>query len=200
MLSSKRAAFETLCRDAEACDKCASMKGKTRVLSKLNGPIDSKILFIAEAPGRLGADVYRIPLHGDITGNNFELLLPFAGLSRKDIFITNCVICNPRDNEGKNRKPSKEELRSCLPFLLSIINISNPAIIVTLGAIALRMINGIFSTNHVLKAEDVKPLKLTNGKHLFPLFHPSPLAMVHRPKQLQISDYSRLGDFIHART
>ena len=49
------------------------MECRRKVFSEANGNIDSKALFIAEAPGRLGADKTGIPLYGDRTGDNFEL-------------------------------------------------------------------------------------------------------------------------------
>ena len=37
------------------------------------------IVFVGEAPGRLGADETEVPFHGDTAGRNFEDLLAFAG-------------------------------------------------------------------------------------------------------------------------
>ncbi len=71
----KRRKFEMLIENANRCNLCDRMCGRTRVLSEKNGSIDSKIIFIGEAPGRLGADRTGIPFYGDQAGKNFERLL-----------------------------------------------------------------------------------------------------------------------------
>ena len=52
----KEAAFDNLIRQVQSCEKCPRLKGRTRVLSERNGSLDAQVLFVAEAPGRLGAD------------------------------------------------------------------------------------------------------------------------------------------------
>ena len=91
--------FEMLVEIANRGNLCERMYGRTRVLSEKNGNIDSKVIFIGEAPGRLGADRTGIPFYGDQAGKNFEWLLQFAGVTRQQVFITNAVLCNPRDEK-----------------------------------------------------------------------------------------------------
>ena len=67
--------FDTLCREVQSCERCARMTGSARVLSGAAGHLDSRIMFVGEAPGRLGADNSGIPFHGDTAGHNFEQLL-----------------------------------------------------------------------------------------------------------------------------
>ena len=95
-------AYDTLCAQVQGCRKCYRMNESARVLSRAAGRIDAKIMFIGEAPGRLGADSSEIPFHGDKAGHNFEELLEFAGLTRASVFVTNAVLCNPRDASGNN--------------------------------------------------------------------------------------------------
>src|SRR5579883_877427 len=59
--------FQRLVKNVQACHYCPRMEGRTRVLGPANGSLDADILFIAEAPGRLGADSSGIPLMGDQT-------------------------------------------------------------------------------------------------------------------------------------
>ena len=105
--------FKTLVESTRHCDLCMRMRNRTKVLSFENGNIYSKVLFIAEAPGRHGADRTAIPLYGDKAGDNFELLLSNIGWGRDDIFITNAVICNPRQDNGNNATPTGEEISNC---------------------------------------------------------------------------------------
>src|SRR6059058_4037235 len=122
---------------AAACVRCSAMCGRTAVLSELNGPIDARVMFIGEAPGRKGADRTRIPFSGDQSGRNFDRFLQSIGLRRDQIFITSAALCNPRSASGANRRPTSREIRNCSDFLRRTIELVQPAIIVTLGTVAL---------------------------------------------------------------
>src|SRR5579872_1859340 len=102
--------FDDLVADVQACRVCPRMCNSRRVLSRSAGPLNAVIMFIGEAPGRLGADESGLPFHGDKAGHNFEALLRHVGLSRYDVFVTNAVLCNPRDTAGNNAPPSRQEL------------------------------------------------------------------------------------------
>lgn len=64
--------FATVVSRAQSCRACPEMDGCTRVLSDANGPVDARVMFIGEAPGRLGAERTAVPFHGDVAGENFE--------------------------------------------------------------------------------------------------------------------------------
>src|SRR6266516_8104267 len=117
-MNEKRRKFQALVSEAAACIRCPAMCERTAVLSDLNGPIDARVMFIGEAPGRKGADRTRMPFSGDQSGKNFDRFLASIGLSRAQIFITSAALCNPRSESGANRKPSRAELANCSYFLL----------------------------------------------------------------------------------
>ncbi len=93
---SGRTAFTALLDEAGNCVRCPAMCGRSAVLSELNGPIDARVMFIGEAPGRKGADRTRVPFSGDQSGANFDRFLASIGLARDEIFITSAALCNPR--------------------------------------------------------------------------------------------------------
>src|SRR6476659_8959679 len=117
--------FDLLCNKVHACNLCPRMKDSQRVLNRSVGSLAATIMFIGEAPGRLGADNSGIPFHGDKSGHNFEELLEFAKLDRSRIFVTNAVLCNPRDKEGNNSTPTKIEIQNCADHLADQIRIIN---------------------------------------------------------------------------
>ncbi|MEX0786873.1 MAG: uracil-DNA glycosylase family protein, partial [Dehalococcoidia bacterium] len=80
------------------------------VLGDVNGPRDAGVLFVAEAPGRLGAARTGIPMTSDVTGRRFHAFLAEAGLVRARVFITNSVLCNPLATNGNNRRPKAREV------------------------------------------------------------------------------------------
>lgn len=178
------------------CDLCKRLCDKKKVLSQLNGSLNSKVLFIAEAPGRLGADHTGIPLYGDKTGDNFEMLLNNIGWKREDIFITNAVLCNPQDGDGNNATPTKEEISNCSYFLEMTYELLQPEVVVTLGAKALEALKLLKTHNYSLN--QVVASELTwNDIILFPLYHPSPRALLHRTTVQQRSDFIKLSHIVH---
>lgn len=171
------------------------MRGSKKVLSDANGPRSASVMFIGEAPGRLGAELSLVPFHGDRAGDNFESLLTMAGFDRSSVFITNAVLCNPRDESGRNATPSDPDISNCSAYLSAQIEIVNPKVVVTLGAKALDAVSLIETHDLKLNAAVRKPIPW-NGRILMPLYHPGQRAMVHRSYALQTADYYALGEYV----
>jgi uracil-DNA glycosylase family 4 len=196
---SKDNRFDDLVESVHQCDLCPRLASRKKVLSSANGNLNSKVLFIAEAPGRLGADRTGIPLYGDRTGDNFERLLGNVSWKREQVFITNAVLCNPRENNGNNGTPSLKEISNCQVYLQMVINLIKPEVIVTLGATALKALNLIRPHGVQLNKQVANPT-LWNGYSIFPLYHPGPRALIHRPLAKQTSDFMILAKFVHPIT
>lgn len=188
-------AFQDLVKRAQNCYLCPRMEGRTRVIGSANGSIATRVLFIAEAPGRFGADRSGIPLTGDQTGRNFDLLLAAADLQRGEIFITNAILCNPRDKHGNNARPTWQEITNCSQHLHETIAIIQPHYVITLGQIALKALQRI-AEHDVTLAGHIGIPQRWNGRWLIALYHPGPRACIHRPLARQIEDFRRLGAFI----
>ena len=196
---SRETRFRELCEAVKHCSLCPRLRNRTKVLSEANGNLWSKILFIAEAPGRLGADRTGIPLFGDKTGETFEALLGNVGWKREDIFITNALLCNPRNERGTNGTPKSEEIANCTPYLEMTINVVQPEAIVTLGTVALKALANIATHDFSLKEHVGQTLPWWN-KVLIPLYHPGPRARVHRSYPNQTSDFIALAKFIDPKS
>ncbi len=195
MAMDKDERFTQLVEQAQTCHRCPRMEGRRRVLSRANGNLHASVLFIAEAPGRLGGDRCGIPLSQDQTGRNFTLLLQAAGLAREEIFITNAVLCNPRDEDGHNAPPTMRELHNCSCHLLQTLDILSPRTIVTLGRVALKALR-LIAPHNIELARDVGKAMVWNGYQLIPLYHPGPRAQLHRPFETQMEDFRQLGKLI----
>lgn len=193
---SKDRKFLELCREAANCQLCSELAQMQAVLSPLNGSLEPKVFFIAEAPGRLGADRTRKPFYGDKSGENFQKLLDSVGLRREEIFITNSILCSPRTTRGTNRKPSLQEIKNCSRFLKMQIDLINPQLIVTLGSVALMALKFIAKHDFVLK-RDVGRVLSWNGRKLIPLYHPSPQVVISvRSLEMQMADFQVLKKFL----
>lgn len=198
MTAKNETLFAALVGDARACRACPRMEGRRRVLSELNGPLLARVLFIAEAPGRLGGDKGGIPLTGDASGRNFLRYLSAAGLKREDVFVTNAALCNPRTERGTNAPPSASEIRACSAFLSRTLDIVQPAVIATLGTKALAALSLISPHTLTLRTHAADPAEW-QGRTLFPLYHPSPqvaVSPVGRTHAAQEADYAALARWL----
>ena len=187
--------FDYLLSSVNNCDICGRMCTRKKVLSAYNGNIYSKVVFIAEAPGRLGAECTGIPLYGDRTGENFEMLLRNIGWKRDDIFITNSILCNPQDEKGNNSTPTQEEIENCSYYLEMTLKLINPDIVVTLGVKALEALKYIKTHKYVLHDNVAQKLSW-NNKYLFPIYHMGPRATIHRSIIKQRSDFITLSHIV----
>ena len=189
---SKTKFFSEFASSVQCCNLCERMCDRKKVLSSVNGNINSKVMFIAEAPGRLGAECTGIPLYGDRTGENFEMLLSNIGWSRDDVFITNAILCNPQDEDGNNATPTAKEISNCSYFLSMTIELINPEVVVTLGIKALEAIKYIDQHDYTLR-ESVASLQPWNKRFIYPLYHMSPRAAIHRSMIQQRADFIKLS-------
>ncbi|MGH2637713.1 MAG: uracil-DNA glycosylase, partial [Rhabdochlamydiaceae bacterium] len=175
----KVAEFEILISEALSCTKCARMCDSQKVISYANGSVASPVMFIGEAPGRLGADDTGIPFHGDRAGENFEDFLKFAGIERREIYITNAILCNPKDASGNNGTPSEQEVLNCSGYLKRQIDLLDPKIIVTLGATALGALRNV-EGHRLSLSTNVRTAITWYDRTLIPLYHPGQRALLHR--------------------
>lgn len=196
--STKEAKFERLVESVKHCKLCNRLISRQKVLSNNNGNIYSNVLFIAEAPGRLGADRTLIPLYGDQAGKNFQKLIDAIGWEREDIFITNAILCNPRIKNGLNDTPIKEEIENCFIYLNMMVELIDPEYIITLGQKALESLKNIEDHNIELKT-DVRKFIPWNNRIIVPLYHTSPRAMIHRNFFNQLSDFYYLSTTIRKK-
>ncbi len=158
------------------------------------GNLNAELLFVGEATyGRLGADETEVPFHGEASGRNFEDMIAYAGISRNDIFVTNDVLCNPKDELWNNSTPTPVEAVNCQPFLKRQIELVNPKIVVTLGATALRALASIEPHKFNL-SQHVRTIHAWFGRQLVPLYHPGQRAMIHRSFANQRSDYQFVAE------
>jgi uracil-DNA glycosylase family 4 len=190
-----REEFDRLVEAVRLCRRCPAMEGRRRVLGRANGRLDGRVLFVAEAPGRLGGDRTGEPLTADQTGRNFARLLGAAGLRRDEVFVTNALLCNPRTRRGLNRAPRSAELSACREHLRRTLELVPAPLVVSLGAVALRQLGAIRPHGLSLRA-DVGRVVPWGDRRLVPLYHPGPRAQIHRPFARQQDDFRALSTIL----
>jgi uracil-DNA glycosylase family 4 len=191
--------FATICIEAHACKTCPNLADKAAVLSELNGTLTPRVLFIGEAPGRVGADRTRRPFYGDKSGENFQRLLDSIELERKDIFITSAVMCSPRSMTDANRRPTRSEIKNCSGYLKRILALIDPPVIATLGSVALEALKLIEYHEFTLR-EHAGTVQDWNRRTLVPLYHPSPqVVAMQRGLERQFAHFQTVGELIRNR-
>ena len=193
--ASRAETFAALVERARGCERCPRMAGRTRVLGPGNGPLDARVLFVAEAPGRLGGDRTGVPLTADQTGRNFDQFLAAAGLDRAAVFVTNAVLCNPRNQCGLNDRPRALELRHCSRHLADLLGLLDPPWVVALGRVALDAL-ALIAPHDAQLARDVGATIPWAGRRLVPLSHPGPRSVARRGREAHLVDYRRLATLL----
>jgi uracil-DNA glycosylase family 4 len=185
-------AFDALVRDVRRCTACEPMS-HCHLLGAANGPLDARVMFVAEAVGRRGGAVTGVPLTRDESGRRFGAFLSIAQIDRADVFVTNAVLCNPVHQSGANRAPRPSEIARCRPFLATTLEIVRAPLVVALGRVALESLRAIAPQDVRLDAEpgSARPW---NGRSLVALYHPSRQSTLHRSQQAQEEDWRRFGE------
>ncbi len=133
MIEEKLAALRAMAETWEPALSMSSLR-KTMVFA-VGSPLAS-LMFVGEAPGaeeeKLGE-----PFVGP-AGQKLTAIIKAMGLERRKVYISNiCKFRPAMDNQGSsNRKPTAEEMRACVPFVLTEIDLIKPLVIVALGATA----------------------------------------------------------------
>ena len=187
------AGFRRLVSDVRSCFACAEMN-HVHVLAGSNGPLDARVMFIGEAPGRLGAARTGVPFTSDQSGLRFQRLLAAAGLRREDVFLTNALLCNPL-RDGTNRPPRRRELAACARWLDAQLRLVDPPLVVTLGMAALEALRTIEHHTFALSRDAGRALRW-RGRTLVPLYHPSPRTAGRRPLWRQLEDFGSLRELM----
>lgn len=129
------ATISALSEQASGCELCRLCRDRTRVVVG-SGPADAEVLVVAEAPGY--HDDREGRLLAGAPGELFATMLEHAGLRLEDVYLTSVVKCRP----PTGRTPFPDEVEACEGWLFREIALVQPRVVVTLGALALRLVTG----------------------------------------------------------
>lgn len=121
---------------AETWEPARALESLRQTMVFAVGDPQARLMFIGEAPGA-EEEKLREPFVGP-AGQKLTGILKAMGFDRSQVYISNiCKFRPAMDQQGSgNRKPTAEEMRACLPFVLTEIDIIRPEVIVALGATA----------------------------------------------------------------
>jgi len=176
----KAAAFAELRSQVMPCVKCAHLAAARKNVVFGVGDVNAKLMFIGEAPGS-DEDEQGQPFVGK-AGQLLTRIIKTMGLTRDSVYIANILKCRP-DTPGQasgNRKPTPQEMQTCIPYLHRQIDLIGPRVIVTLGATALEGLLG-------KTAQGITRLRghwqTFRGIPLMPTYHPAYLLRNQSPAE-----------------
>jgi uracil-DNA glycosylase family 4 len=136
------AVFAALREAALVCVRCPHLaKSRTQVVFGVGNP-NAELMFVGEAPGS-DEDAQGEPFVGR-AGQLLTKIIEAMSFRRDDVYIANVLKCRPDMPPGSsgNRKPTSEEMKTCLPWLERQIELIKPRVMVALGATALEGLLG----------------------------------------------------------
>jgi uracil-DNA glycosylase family 4 len=154
---------------ASACLKCPHLVKSRRNVVFGVGDVHAQLMFVGEAPGA-DEDAQGEPFVG-AAGQLLTRIIKTMGLSRETVYIANILKCRP-DTPGQssgNRKPTGDEMKTCLPYLLEQIDLIRPKILVALGATAIEGLLGAGGGIGKLRGH----FQTFRDIPLMPTFHPA---------------------------
>lgn len=118
-----------------ACTRCPLHRTRNRTVPGQGHP-HPELMFVGEGPGA-DEDRQGLAFIGR-AGQLLTRLILRMGLTRETVFIANVVKCRPTENYEmqRDRAPTEEEMRTCLPYLEEQIAALRPKVIVCLGGTA----------------------------------------------------------------
>lgn len=176
----EEAAFLALRNRALACTRCPHLASSRKNVVFGVGTPDARLLFVGEAPGA-DEDEQGEPFVGK-AGQLLTKIIQAMGLDRNHVYIANILKCRP-DTPGQsagNRKPTSEEMATCIPFLHEQIDLIRPEVMVALGATA---VEGLLGKTSVGVTRLRGHWQTYRGIPLMPTYHPAYLLRNQAPSE-----------------
>lgn len=188
-------------RLAALAERIASCETCTELCTACTNPVpgegdpEADIMFVGEAPGA-EEDRQGRPFIG-ASGRFLEEMLDSIRLKRSDVFITNIVKYRP----PKNRDPTQDEIKECLPYLLEQIEIIQPKIIILLGRHAMSVFfpDLKISEAHGHTIERTYTHEEKERTRIFlPLYHPAAALYNGSMRATLLADFSMIPSLLTA--
>jgi DNA polymerase len=134
--SNAREMIASLRKQAESWPPVRKLGSLRQTMVFSVGNPEADVMLVGEAPG-YDEERLQEPFVGK-AGQKLNDILRAMGLDRKETYISNIVKFRPAmaNQTTNNRKPTKEEMDSCMPFIEQEVKIVQPKVIVALGGTA----------------------------------------------------------------
>jgi uracil-DNA glycosylase family 4 len=165
----KAAAFADLRARALACVKCPNLAAARKTVVFGVGSIDAELMFVGEAPGA-DEDEQGEPFVGR-AGELLTRIIQTMGFRRDEVYIGNILKCRPNTpgQSAGNRKPTTDEMKTCIPYLHEQIDLIRPRVLVALGGTAVEGLLGRALPITKFRGQ----WQTWRGTPMMPTFHPA---------------------------
>jgi uracil-DNA glycosylase family 4 len=177
----KQERLDQIAADIVTDHVCPHLAETAKHLVMGEGSVDTKIIFIGEAPGK-NEDEQGRPFIG-AAGKVLEEMLASINLQRSDVFITSILKYRPPNN----RDPLPDEKEAFWPYLLRQIKVIEPELIVTLGRHSMECFLPKLSISKV----HGQP-KRRGDLIILPLFHPAAALYNASMKPALLDDFKKV--------
>ncbi len=156
-----------------------------------DGNKNSDIMLVGEAPGAT-EDQEGIPFCGR-SGQLLRKILAAINLNEDHYYITNTVFWRP----PANRRPTKEEIDICRPFVEKHISFIDPKIIILVGSTAVEALLSLKTSMAELRGEKFEYTNqyINHKIDTFVIFHPAYLLRQPAQKKLMWHDIQKINEF-----
>jgi DNA polymerase len=138
-----RAGLAGLARAAAGCRGCELYEDAEQTVFG-EGPSDARVVLVGEQPGDQ-EDRQGHPFVGP-AGRLLDRALEEAGVDRRTCYVTNAVkhfrFVRAPGKPRLHKKPDVRHIRACHPWLAAELSTLDPAVVVALGAVAVRAVLG----------------------------------------------------------
>ncbi|MDA8896787.1 uracil-DNA glycosylase [Acidimicrobiia bacterium] len=171
------------------CRKCDLSSTRNNVVAAKGNP-SAKVFIIGEAPGEK-EDITGFPFVGR-AGKMLDTVLTSVDIDPlEDCYITNIVKCRPPEN----RRPTKDEINSCISWLETQIDHLKPSIVILAGSTAVEGYLGIKEPITKVRGSWI----IRDGIKFMPIFHPAyllrnPSKEKGKPKWLTWQDLKKVKE------
>ena len=181
----KNSLLDNLKKKINSIENC-NLKNNSKNLILGNGNVDSPLMLVGEAPGKMEDDTGLL-FQGEV-GDLLNKMLLAINIKREDIYLTYSVNFRPPED----RKPTAQEVKRYSTFLKEHISIINPEILFILGSTAMEAITG---TNYKVSNERGQWKEIILKNKTFPFiisFNPSYLIRFPENKKFSWDDLKKL--------
>lgn len=136
------------------------------------GPQKAALVIVGEGAGARELELRR-PFVGP-SGRLLDVVLQQAGVDRKDVYITNAVLCM----EEPPRTPTAKEVKCCSGRLFNEVKARKPVVVLALGKIAMKALLGLNSP--IGEERGAVRYSTQLGAYVVPTYHPA--AVLRSPR------------------
>ena len=171
--------LDALHAEIRSCRKCLDAGHAITPGGIYSGGLGARIMIVGQAPGV--TEVVALRPFNASAGRRLFLWLSQAGFDETEFratqYISSVTTCYPgkmADGRG-DRRPSKDELALCRPYLDRTFALVRPEVILLVGSLAIETLLGKYKLNDIIGKTFKRPAPWDAGQSVIflPLPHPS---------------------------